>query len=112
VIQLLIRLTAVPARRRELGEALVSTKHQIVSLRGCSGVQALADLEEPDVLWYCEEWHDRREFHDYLRSEQFARLLAIVETAACRPFIEFREVAETRGLDLVAELKGLPPYEG
>ena len=41
-----------------------------------------------------------------LATERFSRLLALMETAAEPPVLEFRFVERTRGLDYVAEVRG------
>ena len=40
-----------------------------------------------------------------LATERFSRLLALMETAAEPPTLEFRFVNETRGLDYVADVR-------
>jgi len=45
------------------------------------------------------------DFERHLRSEPFARLLSVIETAASAPSIECRVVSETRGLDYLAAVR-------
>ena len=82
-------------------------KRQVQGRRGCSSVHVAADIDEAEVLWYCEEWQDLEELERYMQTDRFARMLAIVETAAQPPLIEFRVVSETRGLEYVASVRGV-----
>ena len=86
-------------------------KRQVHGHRGCSAVHVAAEIDDAGALWYCEEWQDRNHLEDYMRTNQFARLLALVETGASSPLLEFRIVSEIRGLDYVASVRGFPVLE-
>ena len=86
-------------------------KRQAREHRGCSPVHVVAEIDDAGALWYCEEWQDRDQLEDYMRTSQFARLLALVETSADSPLLEFRLVSETWGLEYVAAVRGVPAAE-
>jgi hypothetical protein len=64
-------------------------------------VELCAELEQPTVLCYVEEWDEEEELFVQLRSERFSRLLEVMECASEPPFLEFRFVASRRGLDYI-----------
>jgi hypothetical protein len=76
--------------------------------RGCSRVELCAAVEQPDVLFYLEEWDVEEEFIAQLRVERFNHLLEIMECASEQPFLEFRFITARRGLDYIefARLEG------
>jgi quinol monooxygenase YgiN len=111
MVQLVVRLNAAPGRKFQLAEALRRMKHEIHGRRGCIDGHVAADLDEADVLWYCEEWDDLEGLERELRTDRFTQLLALVETAAQPPLMEFRVISETRGLEYVASVRGVPAPE-
>lgn len=74
--------------------------------RGCSGAHIAADVTEADVYWYCEDWCGLEDLERQLKTERFVRLLGLLEIGPRAPLLEFRVIAETRGLDYVATVRG------
>jgi quinol monooxygenase YgiN len=108
MVQLVVRLNAAPGRKLQLAEALRRMRREIHGHRGCVDVHVAADVDETTVLWYCEEWDDLEGLERELRTDRFTHLLALVETAAQPPLVEFRVITETRGLEYVASVRGAP----
>ncbi len=78
-----------------------------VQLGGGAAIARLtADVDDPDLLWYVEEWREAADLVAEIRTLRFARVLALMETAAEAPSLEFRFVSEVRGLDYVEEARG------
>jgi quinol monooxygenase YgiN len=102
MVELLVRLTAAAGRSQELIQALRSVMRGLQSQGVCQAAHAASDVDDQNVVWYCEEWAGIDDFERHLRSEPFARLLAVIETAASAPAIECRVVSEIRGLDYLA----------
>ena len=104
VVQLLGRLMAAPGRA-QLVEALRLMKRQAHGRRGCSDASVAADIDDAGVLWYSEEWEDLEDLEGYMRTNAFARMLALLEAAVQPPLMEFRVISETRGLEYVAAVR-------
>ena len=62
-------------------------------------------MDEANTFWYVEEWQDAGDLERELRSDRFSQLLALMETSAQPPALEFRVVTETRGLEYVAAVR-------
>lgn len=105
MVELLVRLTASAGRSPELIQALRSVMRSLQFEGVCHAARAASDADDPNVVWYCEEWDGIEDFERHLRSKSFDRLLSVVETAAAAPLIECRVVSETRGLDYVAAVR-------
>ena len=54
---------------------------------------------------YIETWRDAEALEAHVRSRDYERLLAIMETSGERPALSFNIVAETRGLEWVEQLR-------
>jgi quinol monooxygenase YgiN len=105
VIQLLVSLTAASGHSQELVQALQPLARRATQSAGCRGAHLAADVDDAQVFWYCEEWDDVQALEAKLRSESFTEFLALAETSVTQPFIEFRVVQESRGLDYVSAVR-------
>jgi quinol monooxygenase YgiN len=109
MVQLTLRLTAAAGSASRLVDVLCRLSRRALRTMGCSEVHIAADITAADVYWYCEDWHDERALEERLRSDQFSELLALIETCAAAPLLEFRTVVASRGLEYVASVRGLSP---
>jgi len=105
VVQLLVSLTAMPGRSPELIQSLRSIMRSLQSQGVYQAAHTASDVEDQNVVWYCEEWAGINDFERHLRSEPFARLLSVIETCATAPLIQCRVVSEIRGLDYLATVR-------
>jgi quinol monooxygenase YgiN len=101
MVQMTVRLTATSGRAPQLVEALHALMRHSRGHGGCSDAHIAADVDEANAFWYCEDWEDERALEEELRSDRFSQLLALMETSVKPPTLEFRMVADTRGLDYV-----------
>jgi quinol monooxygenase YgiN len=106
MIELLVRLTATTGRSPELIQALRSVMRSLQLEGVCQAAHTASDVDDQNVVWYFEQWEAVDHFERHLRSKAFDRLLSVVETAATAPVIECRVVAETRGLEYLAAVRG------
>jgi quinol monooxygenase YgiN len=102
MVQLSVRLTAASGRAHQLVQALHALMRQARQNEGCSAAHIAADATAGDAFWYSEDWPDVDALEAELSSDRFSQLLAVMETSAQPPLLEFRVVAETRGLEYVA----------
>lgn len=108
MVQLHLRLKAPHGRLPDTIRALQSLRLPAQLAGTCSRADVSCELDDPDVVRYSEEWQKAEDLEREVRSARFSRLLALMETAAEPPVLEFRFVSETRGLDYVAEVRGDP----
>jgi quinol monooxygenase YgiN len=109
MVQLVLRLTAAAGAGHRLVQALHSHLRRAAHCAGCSSAHLAADVDVADVYWYVEEWDNQRALEAKVRTAQFSELLALMETSAEAPLLEFRIVAESKGLEYVASLRGGAP---
>lgn len=106
MVQLHLRLKVKHGHRPDVIRALRARSFPAQLPGSCSHASICCELEDPDVLCYDEEWTKPEDLVREVYSDRFVRLLALMETAAEPPRLEFRFVTETRGLDYVAEVRG------
>jgi quinol monooxygenase YgiN len=89
-------------RARDLLDAL---RYIALGTRCDPGCLCASAWVDPDSeVHYVEEWATEPEMRRRVRCAQFVSLLAVVESA-CNPEVHFDFVAETRGLEYVAEAR-------
>jgi quinol monooxygenase YgiN len=107
MVQLQVRITAATGQFHQVIEALHSVMRGVLREGVCSEAHLASDVDEGNVAWYFEEWPSAEEFERHLRSDRFARLLAVLEISAEPPSLQCRLVSESRGLDYVAAQRGV-----
>jgi quinol monooxygenase YgiN len=111
VLELVVRLAAMPGQAHGVVQALRSVMRQSLANAGCARAHISVDIDVASTFWYCEEWQDAAALEAQMRSDRFSQLLALLETATDPPLLEFRVVAETRGLEYVAAARGATARE-
>ncbi len=66
---------------------------------GCLACRAYQDIEEPEVLTLIQEWASSDDLERYLRSEDFRKLVTVMELASERPEIWFDTIETREGLE-------------
>ena len=97
LVQLYLRLTVAPDRVQDTVQAMRAVMAPARLHVDCAGVRLTADVENPTVLVYAEDWLAldalTREFH----SPRFTRLMEMMESSTEPPALEIRFVSEVRG---------------
>src|SRR5580700_1265574 len=100
-----IAILVAPEKREDLRRAFSS-------LLGPTGVEPgciSCDLfqEAGNLNRFCLEtrWKSDQELIRHLRSEQYRNLLILLEVSSEPPLIEFHDVVETKGLELVRAVR-------
>jgi quinol monooxygenase YgiN len=57
---------------------------------------------------YLEEWATESDLRERVKSERFSSLLSLIESANHPPQVQFEFLTTTRGLDYVADVRGVP----
>lgn len=74
--------------------------------KGFLSSQIALDVDDASALRYEERWESDEDLESQIRSPRYTRLLALMESASERPSLEFHFIAETRGLEYVAAVRG------
>jgi quinol monooxygenase YgiN len=70
----LMRIDAMPRKRQELEQTLLSMADEVRKTKGCLGYHFYQDLEREDTLCLVQEWESQRDFDAYLASDLFSVL--------------------------------------
>ena len=101
----LLEMTLPPGNETVTTGALRAFWDSTCALRGCIGGGVFLEVGTRGTALYIEMWQDLAQLEAHVRSREYHRLLAIMETAAECPALRFNLVGETRGLAWVEQLR-------
>ena len=75
---------------------------------GCLGSFLYGNLEEKNAILIDSAWQDQESLENHLRSEEYHRLLLVMEMAVERPEIRFDTIASSTGIETVEMARNRP----
>ncbi|MGC1297852.1 MAG: antibiotic biosynthesis monooxygenase family protein [Alloacidobacterium sp.] len=100
-----IGMLAPPERREDLRRAFSSILGPTCVEPGCISCALYQEAGNPNRFCLETRWKTDQELIRHLRSEQYRSLLILLELGSEPPQIEFHEVVETKGLELIHEVR-------
>jgi quinol monooxygenase YgiN len=105
MLQSIIRIYPRPGAEQTVLEVLESMKGQIAAINDCLGCSITVEVGEGGAICYTEQWNTREALDRHLRSPLFGRVLEAMEFSNTTPEVEFYEVTEVGGLELVEKVR-------
>ncbi len=94
---------------QKLGEVSKTLKSMVREAKiepGCISSRLYHDEIEEAVL-VCEQfWKNQNDLDLYLRSEDYRRMLLVMELAGEQPEIKFQTISETAGIEVIEKARG------
>jgi quinol monooxygenase YgiN len=101
-----LRLKFVPEKRWDA----VKTIHTIIGptsvQRGCIECGLYSSTSDDDELILLEKWESREALEKHIRSDDFKKVLAVMDVARETPDISFHNASSTEKFELIEELVG------
>jgi quinol monooxygenase YgiN len=97
--QLTIR--APRGKRQQVADAIFSLLGPTEVKPGCMKCQLLQSWHDPDRLVLQSSWKTPEDLTSHLQSDNYKRLLLLMELSPVAPILEFWTVQEVGGLELV-----------
>ena len=107
LISATLRITATGKTRPEIVGLLRSLVEPTRVETGCVSCALYADLQNPSVIVWVEEWRTLDDLERHLRSTQYRKILAALEMSSEVPDVRFNTVAETKGMRLIEQARGI-----
>jgi len=92
-------------KRREALEILRSTAERVSVEPGCLSCRVYQDTRETDVIMFEERWRSREDLERHLRSDEYYKVLLVMEMALKRPEIRFETISESTGIETVEKAR-------
>jgi quinol monooxygenase YgiN len=84
---------------------LVPMVQRIRTARGCLDCQLHQDVLEENVFVLEEQWASEADLERHVRSEDYRRLLLIMELAKARPEVQFDTVSGSTGFETIEKIR-------
>jgi len=101
----LMRIYVPRVKKREFTKAMGCLVNPIQGQPGCLGCRLFQSWPRQTGLYIEARWESQEYLIHYLRSPDYKRLLLLIELSATPPIVEFFNVLEIHGLDLVEQAR-------
>jgi quinol monooxygenase YgiN len=103
---LTVRIRVAPTRQdyQEACRTLRSLLGPIRAQPGCRATRLLRDLDDDGSLTFVEEWRERADLEEHLRSAAFRKVVAVLEQGSEAPEVEIDEIVSRSGVELVESI--------
>lgn len=101
-----ITMKALPEKRKEVLQTLLSMIEAIRQEKGCRSYQVFQDIEDENVFTLVEEWETREDLEHHMRSDRFGVLLGTKVLLNELHNIQIHTVVHTEGKGIVNAVRG------
>jgi len=102
-----IRMLIPPRKRGEVLEILSSLAERSRFESGCISCRVYQDAEAEPVLMLEQLWESEEDLDRHLRSEEFRKVLMVVEMSLEPPEIRFEEVSRSTGVETIKKARSV-----
>ena len=72
----------------------------------CISCQLYQNVEDARLVSFVQEWESQEALNDHIRSDDYRKVLAVMELASEKPEIRFITASHTAGMELIERLRG------
>jgi len=106
MMQSIIRIMVSPEKRNASLDLLKSIIGPIQVKPGCSNCRIYQDLEDKNCLVMMQEWESEAELHNFIRSGDYRKILALIDLSREPPEIQFNTVSNADGIEFIERVSG------
>jgi quinol monooxygenase YgiN len=100
-----IKMVIPPQKHGEALKILRSTAARNKILPGCMDSHIYEDLQDENVIVFEELWRSEEEMEQHLRSDEYRKVLLVVEMALERPEVRFSHVSSSSGIETIEKAR-------
>ena len=104
MVNLMLRMVTSSGMGDEVANGLNTVVGPARSIPGCISFRIYSDKDDPDVVLLLSQWRSEDQLNKYIRTPDFRRILAMMETASKAPDLSVQHISWTKGLDYVREV--------
>lgn len=101
----IIKIFPATGREGVVMDALDSLKGPVSAQAGCQGCSVSVEVGEDEAICYTERWSSSEALDRHLSTPLYMRLLEVMECSCRPPEVEFFEVANALGIELVEQIR-------
>ncbi len=102
----MFHLKVTPKKRIHVLKTIHSMIGPTSAKSGCLHCGFYSRTQNDDELILMEKWNSLPELENHIRSEEFQKVIAAIETADELPEISFYTIESTNGMELVEKIIG------
>jgi quinol monooxygenase YgiN len=107
-----IRILIPPKRRAEVLDIFSSVAERSRFEEGCIDCRVYQDVESEPVFLLDQRWESREDLERHLRSEEFRKVLLVLEMSLEPPEVRFEEIAHTGGMEAIEKARSSKEQSG
>jgi quinol monooxygenase YgiN len=100
-----VRMAIPPQKRDEALKILRLTAEQCRLRPCCLSCRIYEDVQEDNVLMFEERWMSREDLERHLRSDEYYKVLLVMEMALKQPDIRFDIISGSSGIETVEKAR-------
>jgi quinol monooxygenase YgiN len=100
-----IRVAVAPKKQNEALRILRSTTELDRVKQGCLSSRIYEDVQENNVLMFEEIWRTEEDLESHLRSDEYLRILLVLEMALKQPEIRFDTISSSKGIETIEKAR-------
>jgi len=100
-----VRVTATAATRERMLDALRGVVEPMRMHPGCVRCRLFQDVDDANALTWIEEWASREDLERHVGSTTYRTLLGVLDQSITQPEIRFDTIADTAGLECIADTR-------
>jgi quinol monooxygenase YgiN len=96
-----LRMEILPKKYDEALKILKSTAEWSKIKPGCLSSRIYDDVQEDNVLMFEEIWRNEEDLEYHLRSDEYQKVLLVMEMALKQPEIRFDTISSSTGIETI-----------
>ena len=96
-----VRMSIAPEKQREALSILKPVVHRARYEPGCLRCGVYRDVESEDVLIMESLWSSQEDMERHLRSDEYYRVLLVLDMASVPPEISFNQITTSTGFEAI-----------
>ena len=105
MIILSLNFNVSPLMKRDVINIFDSLAGSILAKAGCNKLNLYSDINNDDDFLLIEEWDSRKKMEKHIKSEEFRKIMALMDLSNEAPIIRFNTVSSTMGFELVEKIR-------
>ena len=106
MILVIIKMTALPTKRKEVFQTVQALIQSIRRVKGCTDCSACQDVENENSFCMIQGWENKRALNKYLQSDLFDVLLGTKNLMSEPWEISSNTVSSTAGIEALINARG------
>ncbi len=100
-----VRMIIPRAKGNEALKILRTVAEQCKVHSGCLSCHVYADTQEDNILMFQEMWRSEEDLNHHLRSDEYRKVLLVMEMALKQPEIRFDTIESSVGIETIEKAR-------